>query len=435
MNSKATEPNKVLEVTMGGGKALSAEKLGLTEFEKYNLEPISTTLKATNMGVNVTVGMDLGSTANRVAKIATDDDCEDMFSNITELSSDLGIVKDISHIKSASQTIYDNLEFIVKDVTPDNSKIAKMFEDVHVVKGGLLKSVESTKLSRPSLVSKVKLDSTYINAIITLALDAYLSSLESGFVHKTYQYTPSIALPPEDFRSVGISEEFKTKLAGMYKVSAPRLGFEVNISIDYNSIFLEKEPNAVAYALALENDNVQTMNTIVLDGGGKSTDQSLVIDGVIRESGSKTYAYGGQKMLDLISDEYVRATGATEPPRTAVMDALRTGTLVRGGMTLDFKPYIVKGMQDYGVQIFNDILKSLDRADISLQDIGMFVFHGRLFMDTAVIDGTTGKAISVATTISKKLAEINPHMGFMNVVSTDIICKGVAIIRLVEESE
>lgn len=415
-------------------------KLDLGKYEQGLALEVATSIKKSEHNVERTIGLDMGSTNNRLVpyNIEAEDENE-IFGEVVEVSSDLGIVGDISHIKSVSSKIYDNLEFIIKDVTVPDKKENKMFSEEHFVKYGLYQSVANQTLARPSNISKVDLEATYINALATMAIDIYLTIQATGIVRPCYHIIPAITLPPEDFKSAIFTNRFKARMAGHYSVEMPRLGVSFNILIDEDNIFVDKEPNAVVYQLATEYDTITEVTTVALDGGGKSIDVSLVVDGVLVEKGSATIPYGGNLLVEDIKDEYVRTTAKSAPNDLAIKRALSSGILVRGKNIEDITEIIKAAKETMARRIFNDLIKIFDRANLSIDDIGFFAFHGRLFEDTLreEADGDTIKTITagrVSDGIQDMLAKVNDNIETCVVTDTATIATGVAVSRMVDES-
>lgn len=382
----------------------------------------------------IEIGIDAGSTSTRWLNFDSETGEE---SDTLELDSDCGIVSDISHLKSDSSKIYDNLEIEIKDVTLSSAKPERMFDEIHIIKGGLRESKPSTNLKRASRESKVKLVATYVNIISAMAVDALVDIHESGVALECYKFVPSIALPPEDFKSDIIQARFKNNLAGRYKIKFNRLNVEFDIVIKAEDIYLEKESDAVIYNIIQTRDEELDGSTFVMDGGGKSTDKSVIRDGVLVKDASDTSKYGGMRLLKAVAAEYVRRTGNTEPNLTAILNSLVDGNLVKGNVVEPIIEIIEKAKFDLATSLYNDFLETLDVAEMSVDELSNLVLHGRLFTPTLIRDseGNVLKSISISAYLIDMIKKLNPQIKTFVELETFNICRGVLISRLIDEAE
>lgn len=380
------------------------------------------------------IGLDVGSTSSRWMNFDSETGDE---SDFRTLDSDSGMVGDISHIKSDTNKFYDNLELEIKDVTLPSAKASKMFEDMHIVKCGLNTAVRGTNLKRASRESKVNLVSTYVNIITSMAVNVVLDMHENNVALGCYKFIPSIALPPEDFKSDIIQQKFKNNLAGKYLIKFNRLGIEFEIIIKAEDIYLEKESDSVLFNIMQSRDEELDGNTFILDGGGKSSDKSVIRDGVLVKDASDTSKYGGARLLKMISDEYVRSTGKSAPSEQAVLKSLEHGKLVIGNVSKDITEIIGKAKFELARALYDDFLETLDVAEMSVDELSNLVLHGRLFTPTTVLDdgGNIVRTISIADYFISMVKQINPDIKTFVELGTGNICRGALISRLVYESD
>jgi len=414
-------------------------KNGVNIIEEWlDFEPTTVRLKEEN--VEIQVGMDLGSTYTRLRRFS---DNEGEYRRCKEVNSDIVMVTDISNIKSKSNSVYHNMEFIIEDVTSSRKKNNKVFNQVHFVKGDLAFGRTSGVLQRPSKVFKTKLEATYLNILSMISLEVLYSMKYTEEAYKVGELSDvvlAVTLPPEEFKSNKNLEEFKDKLAGNYFVELPRLGFVCQIRIDKENIFCEKESNAVQYSLANNDENLLDITSIVIDGGGKSVDISIMLEGQILDEYGRTCQYGGDKLMEEINEKYMSETGRSSVPKAQIERALERGELVRGGRVTNIIEIIREAKQNIAIDINNDILATLDRAGISLDDVEALTFHGRLFSDTLDYkegrggSKARGEVINIKDMMLERLSGIFDGLQCNHVVSTDCISEGVIISRWVELS-
>ena len=404
------------------------------EEEWLDLVPLSVKLR--EEGGELQVGMDLGSTYTRLRRFS---DEEGDYTECKEINSDIIMVTDIDNIKSKSNSIYHNLEFIIEDITKDHVKREKVFERAHFVKGDLAFGRNSGILKRPSKVFKTRLEATYLNIITVLALEVLTSNSSNNSIYGAgdlSDVTLAVTLPPEEFKATKNIEDFKSKLSGLYEVQLPRLDFKCYINIEPDNIYCEKESNAVQYSLASEDESLLEKTSIVIDGGGKSVDISVMLEGQILDEFSSTCQYGGEKLISEINNKYVSSTGRSSVPSIQIERALEEGRLIRGGRVTDITDLIREAKDSMALDIMNDILATLDRAGINLDDVEELTFHGRLFKDTLVYkegtDKVTGEVINIMDMLLSRFEGVSSGIGYNHVVGTDCISEGVIISRWVE---
>ena len=398
-------------------------KVSCSKEEEWLLENFKV-VQATNPNpgaLSLELGIDAGSTGTRWARVK---DIMDIGEG-KEISSVTREVLDIEGIKSRSEMLYSNLEYIMKDITPDNLKPVKVFNEVHFCKGELADIVSGTVLQRPSNTSKIDLKGTYLDILTAISLEILSNYKGTKIPCKSFIVELNVALPTECFSSVQLGADFKKKLAGTYDIIMPRLGISITVKIKDN-IYLEKENQSVIYSLTADDEieDFQDVNSIGIDGGGKNTDTMFIREGVIIESANVPGAYGGDKLLEDLSALYEQQTGRTAPTKKALKEALNTGILVRAGKEQDITDYVKQVKNSYAEKIFGDINKTLAKAEENLEDSKYIVFHGRLFSDTVSKSGGT---FSIASLVMERVTKVKNCSDIKAVVvlETDKICQGV----------
>lgn len=406
-------------------KILNLGKKAFTDCEAWANYDVNVMVPHTREGVGrISVALDLGSTYTRSR---TFDSVNVKMSEEKQLNSDISLVSDISNILSKNDTLYNNLEFIIKDITEPSVKPNKIFDSEHFVKGALINEVAGVPVTRPSKVSKTKLISTFLNAISSISLEI-ISSYQNRKLDKgCFHVGLAISLPPADFRSTAVLTAFKNALAGHYHISLPRLGLHMNIKISSEDIYLEKEPNAVLYSLANSNDVLLEATAIGLDGGGKSNDIAFDYEGRINDDVAFTGEFGGNKLIDNIIRSYCKRTGSSKPTSKAVEASLANGILIRAGREEDISEDIKSEKEKMAQLIFNDISNVLDDADTSFEDIEYITFHGRLYRDTKLADGTVLSIRNMIIDIIQKSVGVGNTPKILVVSEDSVITRGVIL--------
>jgi len=390
---------------------------------------IKKTASVLSPGLNLNLGLDLGSTETRFRKFNYDGEmCEEVLT----VPSDTGIVTEISNIKSNSNKLKDIMEFLIKDITPNKQdKI-----NAHLIKGNLLNETRSINLKRSSKVFKTLIDATYTDILIAIIIQVI-----HDYNNKNLNFTKvipdlAIALPTVEASNMKTCELFRNRLAGTYEVVMPRLGLQINIEIKKDKIFIDAEPNCVQFYLMSKLPELTDMTTLTIDGGGKTTDISYAYEGVLNTDVGLTGSYGGNTLESDILQTYLKETGSTAPKQTQINKALINGKLVRGMQSEDIYKIIDSEKDLMAKRIFDDLLSVVNRADSTLEDINLFVFHGRLFTDTVFNDNTKSSLVDkVLEQIKSSLTNKKLKIASEVILETDDICSGVILSKLSESYE
>lgn len=400
-------------------------KKSFSEGEKWSDYDVNIISQPKREGAGrINVAIDMGSTYTRTRRFNTE---QMTIGEEKELNSDILKVSDISNINSKNATLHSNMEFEISDITEPSIKPDKIFTKEHFVKGALMTEVTGVPMTRPSKVSKTRLLSTYLNALTAVATEIIFSYQNKKLDKGCFHVGIAMALPPEDFYNIKTLDDFKNNLAGHYTVKLPRLDITLNIKISADEIYLEKEPNAVLYSLANDNEDLLEVTSIGLDGGGKTNDIAFSYEGRLNDDVALTGEFGGNKLVDNITRSYCKKTGSSKPTYQAIEHALGNGILVRAGREEDISEYIKEEKYKIAQLIFNDLSSVADNADISLEDVEYITFHGRLYRDTKLSDGTV---LSIKNMIMDLIAStVGASNAPKSIVVSDnsIITKGVVL--------
>lgn len=397
------------------------------EFESWmNVVP-NISLRNADGVKSICLGIDSGSTYTRFCPYSNE---ENEFGALHQINSDVVNVRDISNLKSNTDALYSNLEFIIQDLTSIEKKPDRMFNEAHFVKGDLMVGMPGSTIERSSRISKTKLESTFFNIFAAIALEIIHASDYTEVAASCYQPELCLTMPPKDFLAVGNLTAFKKKLAGIYYIRMPRIGFSAHIDIRENAIFMENEPTAVAYSLAaFEDDSEESIldkTAIIIDGGGGTTDMAVLIDGQLAAEQATTGEYGGKKLLECIARTYTRETGKSQPALSTIESALADGILIRGNTQLDISKYIAEAKQEIAQYIINDLNAISDSMNKSLDDVNEIILHGRLFNPTVT---STGETISVADCLMSKIVKIAPDVRFQVISENNSVVEGAILSR------
>lgn len=396
------------------------------------LETIINVKRSANLvspSLNLNLGLDLGSTETRFKQFTFEGEIAE---DVIEIPSDMGFVTDISNVKSNSNKLVDIMEFLIQETTPNKDNLL----NCHIIKGNLLNETRSTEIKRSPKVFKTLTDATYIDILVAVAIQVLKNFNNKEFNYTTVKPNLAIALPVVEASNLKTVETFKKKLAGTYEIKMPRIGLSLIIIIDKNDIFVDAEPNCVQFYLASKIPELDEMTTIVIDGGGKSTDISYAYEGVLNTDVGFTGAYGGNTLESDILQTYLKETGFTAPKQIQINKALATGSIVRGMNEEDIFNIIDKEKDLLATRIFSDMLSVVNRADSALEDINLFVFHGRLFKETINKKGDKSSLVEkIENQIKKSLTNKNIKISSETVLETDDICSGVILSKLSEMYE
>ena len=336
------------------------------------------------------------------------------------------VTESISHINSQSDTLYDNLEIRMTDITDD--KVDKVFEDITIVKGGLFEDLRLPAAKTSSNIGKGNQDTTYINAIANLAIRIYTMSVSRDINPVCVLVELSMALPQEDIISAKRQEEIKEKLHGYYKVSLPRMDFNVEIAISDETIFLFDEAQAALGYWKVSNkvDTSKYNGVLIIDAGGRSVDLSLMLKGRVISKGSYTGKFGGQKFVDLIIDKYINDTGNDMPSKDMIYNALDTGMLQDGNSLIDITKYIGSAKEEITKSIMSDIDSLLDMNEVRMNQLNLVVCAGRLMGES---HNPSTSVPSMSTYIEREVKKISPNTMVGQIDDVNALVKGLSLAR------
>jgi len=333
--------------------------------------------------------------------------------SIFGISSGYSIVSaDMASIQAQSDTLYDNLEIQLEDLT--DGKEEKVFENITIVKGGLLEDLRLPVAKTSSNVGKALQDTTYINAIANIGIRLYMAASTVGMYQPRYVCDVTLALPNEDVASLKRQEDVKNRLAGEYLFTLPRCKFSINIKINKDKILLVDEAKAALGSWrVVSKDKTNYENVLIIDAGGRSVDYSIMFKGRSLTRGSMTGKFGGQKFVDIIMEKYVNETGGDMPTKDMILDALDSGLLQDGNSHINICEFISKAKDEIAVSIGNDISSLLDANELRVNQLNLVLCAGRLMRETVCPDGEKVKSLCYNVENYIKKISPNTHVGLL----------------------
>lgn len=348
--------------------------------------------------------------------------------SIYGISSEYSVVThDISGLQSQSDTLYDNLEINLSDVTLD--KEDKAFENIKIVKCGMFEDLRLPAAKTSSNTGKGLQDTTFVNAIANIGIRSYMTAATVNRGFNILRVHVTLALPNEDISSQKRRDEVKSKLAGIYDFELPRCNYKTEIIIKEEDVVLFDEAQAVlgAWKFQSKGQEMSYDNVLVVDAGGRSVDLSIMLKGRILARGSLTGKFGGQKFIDSIIEKYVNATGYDMPTKSMILDALDTGLLQDGNSVVDICSYINAAKEEIAMDINNDITSLLDANDLRMNQLNLILCTGRLMGDTK--QNHSVKVDSLSSYIGKYISKISPNTYVGQLDDPFTLVRGLSLAR------
>lgn len=349
------------------------------------------------------------------------------------ISSEYAIVSgDISNTISQTDSLYDNMEIILEDVT--EGKENKVFNNITIVKGGLFDDMRLTSAKTSSNIGKSLQDTTYINTIANIGLRFYMNSYSTGRYNQKYKVNLTLALPNEDVISNKRQDETKDRLYGDYVFSLPRYNFTINIEVPREGILLVDEAKAALGSWRVTSkDKTNYENVLIIDAGGRSVDYSIMFKGRSLARGSATGKYGGQKFVDTIMEKYVNETGNDMPTRDMILDALNSGLLQDGNSHIEISEFISKAKDEIASTIINEVSSLLDNNELRIQQLNLVLCAGRLMRET-IVDNSV-KVKSLAYNIESQIKRRSPNTHVAMLSDEFALVKGLSMARYAFDSK
>lgn len=326
------------------------------------------------------LAVDCGSTQTRTAIINTAGKVNG--DSALEMDSRYGIVNtDTNTVVSKSETIYDNLDFILRDITDSNIKPVKVIEELHIMKGELLDQVDIPVERLDQSKPKSTQEFTFINTLANIGIRNLINIFETGVSYSDVKLDLTIGLTAFDTRSTNRLINFEKKLAGVYEIEYPRYGIKTRFHIDENNVYELDEGSAVArYWSTTRGENLNSYKRIIVcDGGGRSFDYAFIADGTIKSKGSASTQYGGNRFVNSIVDTVLQNHDVDTVTPEMIMEALDTGLLPVGNEFIDIAEDISKVKKEYAIRVIDDLDTVCSRVDTTATQLNLIITAGRAF--------------------------------------------------------
>ncbi|MEG2262850.1 MAG: hypothetical protein RSC43_00075 [Clostridia bacterium] len=379
---------------------------------------------ATEEHAPVFVAVDLGSTETRTEQF----DGDGSTSGVLHLDSNYAEVNhSIEHIANPSNALDSKLEAIIEDISESN-KSDPAFKSIHVVKGALMNIINVHTVNTTANASKIDQIPTYVNVIFNIGLTILLRAASLNSVpSNVIPVDATISLPPEDTTSQSRIDFFKSRVAGEYRVSFPRLNVQIRFKIAAHDVMVLSEPNAVAICQQVK-DPIPT-DTVVgfIDMGGRSSGYSFVRNGVLLEDGCMTEPIGGNTLKTIIAQRVSEKFNIQKPTIFMIDNALPTGQMRVGNKLMDISDCISAAKREISAVLFNGFMTAMDANNLQTQQLSQVYCSGRTFGSS--MEGTTVKSASLMNNLEDMYHARSPYTGFDLMSSEDPVVTGLIFAR------
>lgn len=371
------------------------------------------------------LAMDLGSTETRSLVFNSAGESQ----GLIHLDSNYAILsRGIDHIGNPDDELSSKLEAVIIDRTAGN-KTEAPFSKVHVVKGKLRNVADVHVVNTTANASKIDQDPTYINCVFNTAYMLLLRSAAMGALPEaTVPVDITVSMPPEDTISQNRIDRFKSRLAGQYQVTFPRLDSTIQFEIKAEDITVISEPNAVAIYQQGTDPLDQESAFGFIDIGGRSAGYSFVRGGVLLEDNCVTEPVGGNTMQNIIATLVADKLNIHRPTNDVVNRALKTGNIKIGSRMIDISSCINAAKQEIASTLFNGFTTAMDSNNLQAQQLSKIFCSGRSFGVSQDEGGI--KSPSLMNALEGMFRLRSPYTDFQLIDSQDAIVTGLMYARL-----
>ncbi len=388
------------------------------EFDRESVEEE----KVTN---SIQLSVDVGSTETRTIIFNND---LSRLDTVVAVDSKYSILENnIDWIISKSKELYDNLEICLTDITPDKDK--KLFDEVSIIKGGLMEELKMPMEVFTSSVSKVDHMGSYINILSNIGLRVFMNNCAEKKYTDTISVDLTVSLPPMETKSEIRINKFKSFLAGTYLFKIPRMKYEVKIVLDKDYIFVEDESAAVLrYWFTVNEEHLnEFQRIIVLDGGGSTFDYAYLENGRLIKNGSLSLKVGGEIFEQKILDRFVSTHDLTPPNKIMIKEALATGNLQNGNDWINICECIEFAKKELTKLVMGGLNQMLSNNDLSPRQINLILCTGGCFQET---EGSGGFVPSLVNFIEKEFHQYSEKTVLYRISEKYSILYGLTFYRV-----
>ena len=379
---------------------------------------------------NRMLAVDVGSTEIRGTMFNTNA----QMSEVLRMQSPYAIItEDISHVKSQSEEIFDNLEIVIKDVTPEEQLRRDRREDVRIIRGGLLQDIEAPVTKINSSEGKIDQDSTYINIITIVAMNCLIKGeCSQGSLGYLNEIDLTVSLPPKDTRSTTRLNKFKDTLNGTYLVDFVRLGVSFTIHFSFDKIFVEDESKAVLryWKTAYETEGADEDSILVIDGGGSTIDLAVLKEGRLIDKACESMLFGGDKLgLDVAKIFANQSGDVVEKDPNRIRFMLENGYIRQGKREVSVKSAVHTAKIKMAREIMSKLEQVFGESDFTAKTFQTVILAGRLF-DNCKQTNVDYLTPSLGAYLAKLYKGKSPDTDFISVNEVESIPYGLAFYRM-----
>lgn len=397
---------------------------------RWSLEDIGNTPWVPNTPVlderithNVT--MDVGSTSERT--LLYDENLTTMSDLLVVDSGYHQLDRPITHVRSASTNMNDNLEIII---TP-HDKTHLIGTEVHIIKGTLRKAINESFIPMSSNASKIDQAPTYVNiyANLGIALLYQMHRMEKVFKDNRVKFT--VALPTEDLDNQTRIDTFLQKLCGDFTIEFPRLNVKFDLKVAKSDVIVASEIEAVMYYYFGKHSRNADDNILFIEGGGRNISYSVIKEGIINHDSALSRSNGGSLLNNLLSKQLSQELGITKPRLEIMEQVLCTGVLKVGGATKDALQCVNNAKEEFSKAVFAGLMHAIDNAGLQAMEISKIVCDGRIFKEIR----RDGRVVSrsLMSIIEDQFKTVSPDTQFEYTNMDYPVPEGLVSIRIEEE--
>lgn len=348
------------------------------------------------------------------------------------------ILVDIGNSETRCYFVYDGKEYfhtylnkyatltegykIPEDYINERSTVFKVNNEV--IANGELATREFPKIAKKPNSQQFKTNQiTTVDTLTFLFIQAYMEiSKYSGIPIENLDIVFDVvaALPPSEHKSK--SDDLKNMVRGITEVEVlTPVAFVKPITVD--RVYVVSEGAAAFTAAMYEEDDGDIVESetnadylkgyvLVLDIGAGTTDIILFKDADVVIESKESIPIGGNMVIatckKLINEEF-----NYKPDDDVMQKVLETGMLTKGNREFDVTKYLNEAKQNFGAQIYNNLLEYVDSHPIELRDIkGLLVAGGGAL--PAMRDGKV-VSVSMAEVLVRFITELTSTISLVDI--------------------
>lgn len=270
------------------------------------------------------------------------------------------------------ETIHDKLsDFLIKDA-PYQPIVGRRYArgEAQEFHSGIKAQVDNQSL-------KVDQDSTYVNAAHGLASHVY-NLIKDGH-EGPIELTVGVAIPTSEFYS-DATDRVKERLTGKYTIEFKILGKQVEFTVTNSYVFPEGVVALLMMAASKHGSLLKSKTGIIIDGGRRSTDVTVVREMKVNARSARSLALGGITLEANVAAELEKAGYMPSP--YGITKAIAEGVISEGSNEVQVGKYVETAKSYLATDINEKLRNVYASAGISVNELNYVVYIGRCF-DTA----------------------------------------------------